>query len=75
MKYIECDHCQKRYPSNEKFEEGARLKKGVRCSNCKKPFKIVVYEVKDGKSQPVEFEAPRDDDKFLSTIIRKARID
>jgi len=75
MKYIECSHCQKRYPSNSKFEEAARHKKSVRCSNCKKPFQIVVYEVKDGKTQPVENKAPRADERFLSTIIRKARID
>ena len=75
MKYIECEHCQKRYPSNKKFEEGARLKKGVRCSECKKPFKIVIYEVVDGKSQPVKREEPRDDERFLETIIRNARID
>ena len=75
MKYIECNHCQKRYPSNPKFEEGARLKKNVRCTNCKEAFQIVVYEVKDGKSQPVEKRAPRDDEKFLTTMIRNARID
>jgi len=75
MKYIECNHCQKRYPSNRKFEEGALQKKSVRCSSCKKPFQIVVYEVKDGKSQPVEKKAPRDDEKFLNTMIRNARID
>lgn len=75
MKFVECSHCQKRYASNRKFEEGARQKKSVRCSCCKKPFKIVVYEVKDGKAQPIEYEAPRDDDRFLSTIIKKARID
>jgi len=75
MKYIECNHCQKRYPSNSKFEEGARHNKSVRCSNCKKAFQIVVYEVNDGKAQPVEKKAPRADERFLSTIIRKARID
>jgi len=75
MKYVECSHCQKRYPSNQKFEEGARQKKSVRCSNCKQAFQIVVYEVIDGKAQPVKNDPPRSDEKFLSTIIRKARID
>jgi len=80
VKYIECNHCQKRYPSNPKFEEGAKQKKSVRCPNCKKPFQIVVYEVKDGKSQPVKQEAKQEarsssEDKFLTTMIRNARID
>jgi len=76
VKYIECSHCQKRYPSNSKLEEGARAKKSVRCSDCKKTFQIVVYEVKDGKSQPLKFDArPASEDKFLTTMIRNARID
>ena len=76
MKYIECNHCQKRYPANAKFEEGAKQKKSVRCSDCKKPFQIVVYEVKDGKSQPVKEKArSASEDKFLTTMIRNARID
>lgn len=76
VRYIECSHCQKRYPSNSKFEEGARAKKSVRCPECKKAFQIVVYEVKDGKSEVVKFAArPASEDKFLTTMIRKARID
>ncbi len=76
MRYIECSHCQKRYPSNRKFEEGARKKLSVRCSNCKKPFPIVVYEVKDGESRPLKFETQSShEDKFLTTMIRNARID
>ena len=75
MRYIECSHCQKRYPSNSKFEEAALRKKSVRCKACGEPFQIVVYEVKDGKSQQVKQEAPRDDDRFLNTMIRKARLD
>ncbi len=76
VRYIECSNCQKRYPSNAKFEEGARAKKSVRCPECKKPFQIVVYEVVDGKSQPVKFESrPASEDKFLTTMIRNARID
>ena len=75
MRYIECEHCQKRYPSNAKFEEAARREVKVRCKACGEPFLIVVYEVKDGKSQPVKQEEPRDDDKFLNTMIRKARLD
>jgi len=76
VRYIECSHCQKRYPSNSKFEEGARAKKSVRCSGCKKPFQIVVYEVKDGESQEVKFDVrPAHEDKFLTTMIRNARID
>ena len=76
LKFVECPHCQKRYPSNSKFEAGARDKKSVRCSNCKKPFQIVIYEVKDGKVQPVKQEArPSSEDKLLTTMIRNARID
>ncbi len=76
VRYIECSHCQKRYPSNSKFEEGARAKKSVRCPECKESFQIVVYEVKDGKSEVVRFEPrPVSEDKFLTTMIRKARID
>jgi len=45
MKYIECIHCEKRYPSNRKFEEAA-LRKKVRCTTCGGSFPIVIYEVK-----------------------------
>ncbi|MDT8377140.1 MAG: hypothetical protein RQ867_10460 [Mariprofundaceae bacterium] len=45
MKYIECNHCQKRYPANRKFEAAA-LRRKVRCTSCGKSFPIVVYEVK-----------------------------
>jgi len=45
MKFIECNHCQKRYPSNRKFEEAA-LRRKVRCTDCGESFPIVVYEVK-----------------------------
>ena len=75
MKYIECNHCQKRYPSNRKFEEAALHNKSVRCSNCKNPFQIVIHEVNGEETQPVKKEEPRADERFLSTIIRKARID
>jgi len=44
MKYIECNHCQKRYPSNRKFEEAA-LRRKVRCTDCGESFPIVIYEV------------------------------
>jgi len=44
MKFIECNHCQKRYPSNRKFEEAA-LRRKVRCTDCGESFPIVVYEV------------------------------
>ncbi|MFC1542879.1 hypothetical protein ACFL4M_03215 [Pseudomonadota bacterium] len=44
MKYIECIHCQKRYPSNSKFEQAA-LRRKVRCKECGGSFPIVVYEV------------------------------
>jgi len=75
VRYIECNHCQKRYPSNHKFEEAARQEKSVRCSSCNKPFKIVVYEVKDGKEpEPVKIVS-RENDEMLNTIIRNARID
>ena len=75
MRYVECSHCQKRYPSNRKFEKGAEEKKSVRCPNCKQAFQIVVYEVIDGEARPLKIEPPRSDEKFLSTIIRNARID
>lgn len=44
MKYVECIHCQKRYPSNRKFE--AAMGKKVRCTECEKSFPIIIYEVK-----------------------------
>jgi len=49
MKYIECIHCQKRYPSNRKFEEAA-LRRKVRCTECGGSFPIVVYEVSHEKN-------------------------
>ena len=45
MKYIECIHCQKRYPANRKLEEAA-LRKKVRCTECGGSFPIVIYEIK-----------------------------
>ena len=45
MKYIECIHCQKRYPSNRKLEAAAHRKK-IRCTACGNSFPIVIYEVK-----------------------------
>jgi len=44
MKYIECVHCQKRYPSNRKFEEA--MGKKVRCTECGESFPIAVYTAK-----------------------------
>jgi len=49
MKFIECNHCQKRYPSNHKLEEAA-LRKKVRCTDCGESFPIVIYEVKSGEN-------------------------
>jgi NAD-dependent SIR2 family protein deacetylase len=49
MKFIECNHCQKRYPSNPKFEAVA-LRKKVRCTDCGESFPIVIYEMKPEKS-------------------------
>lgn len=53
MKYIECIHCQKRYPSNRKFEEATGKK--VRCTECGQSFSIVVHtaapEVDDSDSE------------------------
>ncbi|MDX8402826.1 MAG: hypothetical protein R8K54_00275 [Mariprofundaceae bacterium] len=46
MKYIECVHCQKRYPSNRKFEEA--MGKKVRCTECGGSFPIIVYAAKLG---------------------------
>ncbi len=58
MKYIECIHCQKRYPANRKLEEAA-LRKKVRCTECGGSFPIVIYEVrtqqlKSGSTEEVE---------------------
>ncbi|MES0370826.1 MAG: hypothetical protein ABUK11_00970 [Mariprofundaceae bacterium] len=76
MKYIECNHCQKRYPSNRKFEEAARNKKGVRCKECGEPFPIVIHEVKVEKKQPTDEEARREfENSMLSSLIIKNRID
>jgi transcription elongation factor Elf1 len=55
MKFIECKHCQKRYPSNRKFEEAA-LRKKVRCTNCGESFPIVIYEVESGKNRSADSE-------------------
>ncbi|MCF7821478.1 MAG: zinc-ribbon domain-containing protein [Mariprofundaceae bacterium] len=52
MKFIECIHCQKRYPSNRKLEEAA-LRRKVRCTDCGESFPIVVYEVKTEENLPV----------------------
>ena len=55
MKFIECNHCQKRYPSNRKFEEAA-LRKKVRCTDCGESFPIVIYEVKPEENHSTDSE-------------------
>lgn len=55
MKYIECIHCQKRYPANRKLEEAA-LHKKVRCTECGGSFPIVIYEIKPKQSNSPDSE-------------------
>ena len=60
MKYIECIHCQKRYPSNRKLE-AAVLRKKVRCTECGGSFPIVIYEIKPAvapKPEPKDHDWP-----------------
>jgi DNA-directed RNA polymerase subunit RPC12/RpoP len=57
MQYIECIHCQKRYPANQKMRDAVTKK--VRCTECGKSFPIVVYEVKsEAPPKPREHDWP-----------------
>lgn len=55
MKYIECTHCQKRYPANRKMEEAA-LRKKVRCTECGNSFPIVIYEIRPKQTDAADRE-------------------
>ena len=55
MKYIECIHCQKRYPASHKMEAAA-LRKKVRCTECGGSFPIVIYEIKPKQAEELSPE-------------------
>lgn len=58
MQYIECIHCNKRYPATRKMRDA--MGRRVRCTSCGKSFPIIIFDSRVEQSSAAAHTAAGD---------------
>lgn len=62
MKYIQCQHCQKKYAASEKLCASAGKK--IRCKYCQQVFEIIIHDSPPINENTEQEELPDDNEKL-----------